>query len=87
MELTILIPCLNEHPRWIEAPEQVIASISGYLRAGSGLDASSAGDKAASERESVTATVEARLNPPQRAYFRWALKRLHHLRLDFLRKL
>jgi hypothetical protein len=75
--------CMSEaewlHPRWIEAPEQVIDSITGYLRAGSGLDASNAGDKAASERESITATIEARLNPPQRAYFRWGLKRLHHL--------
>ncbi|MEI2652492.1 MAG: hypothetical protein V9G12_10115 [Microthrixaceae bacterium] len=65
------------HPRWVEAPHQVIESLAGYLRAGSGCDAVSAAIvQAEEERLAATAAVEERLNPWQRRYFHWPLGRL-----------
>jgi pyruvate,water dikinase len=72
--------CMSEaewlHPRWIEAPEQVVESVAGYLRAGASFDPSAAAAKAVAEREAAIHAVETKLNPVQRAYFRWGNARL-----------
>lgn len=63
------------YPRWVEAPEQVIESIAGYLRIDSAHAAT--GAEAARKREEATTQVERRLNWLQRASFRRLLARLH----------
>ena len=62
-------------PRWTEAPEQVIESIAGYLRAGDDYNPLAAEAKQRQEREQATAEIERRLDPLRRAYFRWGLRR------------
>ena len=73
--------CMSEaewlFPRWIEAPEQVIESITGYLQAGDEFNPLAAETKQRQEREQATAEVEARLDPLRRAHFRWTLRRAH----------
>jgi pyruvate,water dikinase len=65
--------CPNEtewlHPRWAEAPERVVEVVAGYLTAGDQSRSAVEGG-ASRRREQTTATVEARLNPLQRARFR-----------------
>lgn len=74
--------CMTEaewlYPRWAEAPEQVIESVAGYLKAGEGFNPAETEDRQRQQREEATATVEAKLNPIQRAYFRWNLRRAHY---------
>ena len=74
--------CMSEaewlYPRWVEAPEQVVESVASYLRGGFTFDPAAAAVAAARQREAATALVEAKLNPLQRVYFRWGLKRLQH---------
>ncbi|UCG24836.1 MAG: hypothetical protein JSW55_02220 [Chloroflexota bacterium] len=73
--------CMSEaewlFPRWTEAPEQVMESIAGYLRAGDEFNPLAAEAKQRQEREQATAKVEGKLDPLRRAYFRWALRRAH----------
>ena len=77
--------CMSEaewlHPRWIEAPELVIESIASYLRAGGSFDPTAAVASAEQERLAATAAVEQRVNPLQRAQFRWILPRVHRFML------
>ena len=77
--------CMSEaewlHPRWIEAPELVVESIASYLRAGGSFDPSAAVANAEQERLDATAAIERRLNPVQRARFRWILRRVHRFML------
>ena len=67
------------HPRWVEAPEIVMASIQGYLRAGEGFDPGGAAAQAEQDRSAATTAVEARLNWWQRARFRRLLERVQRL--------
>ena len=73
--------CMSEaewlFPRWIEAPEQVIESIAGYLRAGETYNPLAAEVTQRQEREQATAEIEGKLDPLRRAYFRWGLRRAH----------
>jgi pyruvate,water dikinase len=73
--------CMSEaewlHPRWVEAPEIVIKSIAGYLRAGNSFDPQEAVAKAERDRLEAAAAIEGRINPLQRRYFRWLLGRVH----------
>jgi len=66
--------CMNEseieHPRWIEAPEQVIELIAGYLRAGEAVDPERAERQQCERREEAVAYVERRLDPLRRRAFR-----------------
>ncbi len=77
--------CMSEaewlHPRWIEAPELVVESIASYLRAGASFDPAAAVGSAEQERLAAAAAVEQRLNPLQRAQFRWILARVHRFML------
>jgi pyruvate,water dikinase len=77
--------CMSEaewlHPRWVEAPEIVLESIGGYLRAGDGYNPSGAAAKAESDRLAATAAVEARLGRLQRVQFRRLLDRVHRFML------
>lgn len=71
--------CMSEaewlHPRWVEAPEVVIESIAGYLRAGSSFAPGDSARRAEQERLAATAAIEARLGPLRRAQFRRLLAR------------
>ncbi len=75
--------CMTEaewiYPRWIEAPEQVIESIAGYLRAGLEHNPADMEARQRQAQEAATAQVEAQLNPISRALFRRNLARTHHL--------
>ncbi len=66
-------------PRWVEDPVQVIAQVVTYLRSGDSFDTVGAEAQQIERRQATTRQVEARLNPFQRLYFRWALARLHRL--------
>lgn len=72
--------CMSEaewlHPRWIEAPEQVIATISSYLQAGETVDPRAAEAQQIRRREEAMSLVEDSMNPLQLAYFRRSLQRL-----------
>jgi phosphohistidine swiveling domain-containing protein len=72
--------CPNEaewlHPRWIDAPEQIIALAVGYLRTGEGLDLTET--RARQRREEAVAWVEARVGPFRRMLFRRLLRRAQH---------
>jgi pyruvate,water dikinase len=66
-------------PRWAEAPEQVLALVAGYLRAGE--QAVSPGEVEAAQRrsrEQAEAQAAARLDPLRRAIFRGVLRRAQH---------
>ncbi len=63
------------HPRWVEAPEQVVASIAMYLRAGSQPQPSEVERRQQRQRQELTAQNMAKLDPLRRVYFRWSLKR------------
>ena len=77
--------CMSEaewlHPRWVEAPELVIDSIAGYLRAGEHFRSNEAGAQAEQARLQATAMVERRLNPLRRAQFRSLLQRVQRFML------
>lgn len=57
-------------PRWVEAPEQVLALVAGYLQKVPGGTAVSPPSSQAAQQ-----TVEQRLGPIRRAIFRWVLRR------------
>ncbi len=71
--------CPNEgewlHPRWAEAPEQVIEIVAGYLRAGDRVNPAEAEARQRRRREEAIAWVEAHLGPLRRAIFRRVLAR------------
>ncbi len=62
------------NPRWIDAPEQVITLLEGYLHADERVNPEVSQQHQRAVREETTAQVEARLNPFRRAIFRWLLK-------------
>ncbi len=70
--------CINEaeieRPRWIEAPEQVIELIAGYLRAGEAANPHKAERRQRERREEAVAYVEGRLDPLRRRVFRRQLE-------------
>lgn len=72
--------CMSEaewlYPRWIEAPERVIATIATYLQSGEAIDPRAAETKQIRLREEALALVADKLNPLQMAYFRRSLRRL-----------
>ena len=57
-------------PRWVEAPEQVLALVAGYLQKVPQETAVSPPSSRAAQQ-----TVEQRLGPIRRALFRWVLRR------------
>lgn len=63
------------YPRWVEAPEQVVQSLTAYLPLPTAPAPVNA--DAARRREQAIRQVEARLNRFQRSSFRRSLKRLH----------
>lgn len=67
------------YPRWIEAPELVIESLAGYLRAGEHAHLDDAEARQRRRREEVLARLEVRLDPIRKAYFRSVLGRTQHL--------
>jgi rifampicin phosphotransferase len=76
--------CMSEaeyrHPRWREAPEQVILSLTGYLQLDAGQFDPHAGEESQRrKREEATALVAAKLDPLRRRYFNSSLKRLQRL--------
>ncbi|MCI0395829.1 MAG: hypothetical protein L0332_35325 [Chloroflexi bacterium] len=75
--------CMSEaewlHPRWREAPEQVIESVAGYLRAGPTFDPAETEARQRRQREEATALVESRLDPLRKRYFRSVLNRTQKL--------
>jgi pyruvate,water dikinase len=67
-------------PRWREAPEQVLALVTDYLRAAENGQAQPADGQAQQrQREAATALVEQRLGPVRRALFRPLLARVQRL--------
>jgi len=74
--------CMTEaewlFPRWIEAPQQVIKMIAGYLKAGQAGNPLTSEAQQRQEREAITAQIEKKLDPLRRAYFRRALSRAHN---------
>jgi pyruvate,water dikinase len=73
--------CMSEaeflHPRWIEAPAQVLAALQPYLdmtKVETG-----AGDEGAIARRAAAQEQVQALPAPKRAYFEWAIRRLHRL--------
>ncbi|HLQ10620.1 MAG TPA: PEP-utilizing enzyme, partial [Ktedonobacteraceae bacterium] len=71
--------CPNEvellHPRWAEAPQQVIALLAGYLQAGDSIDPEEAERRQRQRRDEAVAMVEKRLGPVRRKIFRAVLAR------------
>ncbi|HHY55003.1 MAG TPA: hypothetical protein GYA08_06155 [Chloroflexi bacterium] len=63
------------HPRWVEAPEQVLASLAPYLTMSTAPAAVNA--DAARRRDEATARVERQLNWWQRRNFRRTLAQVH----------
>lgn len=72
--------CMSEaewlYPRWIEAPEQVIETIAGYLRAAEEFDPQAAERKQREQWQKAMAQVRQELNPLQMAFFKWNVGRL-----------
>jgi pyruvate,water dikinase len=71
--------CMSEaeflHPRWIEDPAQVLAALQPYLDGPD--DGADALDKGAVGRRAAAEEQVRALPAPKRAYFEWALRRLH----------
>ncbi|HET6891235.1 MAG TPA: PEP-utilizing enzyme, partial [Pyrinomonadaceae bacterium] len=74
--------CPNEgewlHPRWSEAPEQVISVIAGYLNAGNLPKPEEVEARQSRRREEALALVERRINPFRRQIFHLVLARARH---------
>ena len=69
--------CPNEvellHPRWAEAPQQVIELLAGYVQAGDAINPEEAERRQRQRREEAVALVEKRLGPLRRKIFRVVL--------------
>jgi phosphohistidine swiveling domain-containing protein len=63
------------HPRWVEAPAQVLDLIAGYLRAGDVVDPRAAEARQRRRRDEAVRSAEARLDPLRRAVLRAMLRR------------
>jgi len=75
--------CMTEaewlYPRWIEAPELVIESLQGYLRAGADFDPAEVEERQRRQRLQATRAAAAKLDPFRRRFFRGNLERAHRL--------
>lgn len=76
--------CMSEaeyrHPRWREAPEQVIVSLTSYLPMDEGqFDPVAVEESQRRKREEATDLVASKLDPFRRRYFYSSLKRLQRL--------
>lgn len=67
------------YPRWAEAPEQVIESLTGYLKAGDQLNPFAAEAAQRQRRDAAIAAVEQKLDPVRRAIVKGMLARTQHL--------
>lgn len=71
--------CPNEveflKPRWIEAPEQVIALVANYLEAGEMVNPIEAEERQRQKRAEAVTQIEAELDPLRRGIFRALLKK------------
>jgi pyruvate,water dikinase len=71
--------CPNEieflHPRWVEAPEQIVELLAGYLRAGDSVNPIEAEKRQAQRHEEAIAIVEKQVGPVRRKIFRSLLAR------------
>lgn len=69
--------CPNEvellHPRWAEAPQQVIELLAGYLQASDTLNPEEAERRQVQRRDEAVALIEKRLGPIRRKIFRSVL--------------
>jgi len=69
--------CPNEvellHPRWAEAPQQVIELLAGYVQAGDSLNPEEAERRQRQRRDEAVALVEKRLGPLRRTILRAVL--------------
>jgi pyruvate,water dikinase len=74
--------CANDaewlHPRWIEAPEEVIEMAAAYLRLGDAVNPAETARRQQQHRIDVTSAISARLNPLQRFVFRLLLSRTQY---------
>ena len=74
--------CPNEeewlHPRWADAPEQVIELVAAYLRPDHQLNPVETEAKQRQRREEAVAHVETHLDPLRRSIFRIVLSRAQH---------
>jgi pyruvate,water dikinase len=61
------------HPRWAEAPEQVIELIKSYLSMDESSSPVRTEQSRQQEREKLTAQIAVQLNPIRRRIFRWLL--------------
>ncbi len=75
--------CANEaeflYPRWAEAPEPVISSLAGYLRAGDSINPKESEAKQRQKREQAIAWAEGHLDPIRRRFFRSQLVNTEYL--------
>jgi pyruvate,water dikinase len=75
--------CMTEaewrYPRWAEAPDQVLEAVAGYLQSDGHFDPLENESRQQASRLEVMATVEGRLNPFQRGYFRRVVGRAERL--------
>lgn len=62
-------------PRWMDAPEQVVEIVAGYLRAGETVNPIEAEFRQRRRREQAVVLVESRLDPIRRSIFRRILAR------------
>jgi phosphohistidine swiveling domain-containing protein len=66
------------HPRWAEAPEQVIELLAAYLRPDHPIDLGETQARQKQRREEAVAWAESRIGPLRLAIFRSLLRRVHH---------
>ena len=75
--------CPNEgewlHPRWAEAPEQVVEVVASYLRARERIDPAAAAARQQLRREQAILSAKAHLSIAQRAVFLLVLRRTQRL--------
>lgn len=74
--------CPNEgewlNPRWVDAPEQVVEAMAGYLQAGDRFNPTEGEARQRQRREDALAWTEAHLDPLRRSIFRLCLARAQH---------
>jgi pyruvate,water dikinase len=74
--------CVTEaewrHPRWREAPDQVIETLAAYVATPNRATTAAEAEQRR-QREAATAALERRLDPVRRRIFQGLLGRVHHL--------
>ena len=66
------------HPRWADAPEQVVDLVAAYLRAGARVNPQEAKERQRRRRDDALAWATGRLDAVRRAVFRFILARVEH---------